>query len=335
MSHPVAARSVRVVIRGGPALLAVLAMMATGCTPLKEWVHNGFKVGPNFEQPLAAVATDWIDATDPRLIHSSAADSAWWNVFEDLELNSLIETAYRQNLDLRTVGTRVLQAQAQRNIEVGNLFPQTQNANADYAHAQIGRNLNLFNNPRAQLPTNLNIWAAGFNASWELDLWGRIRRTIESANADRDSAVEAYHDTLVILTADVATNYVQIRTAQQRIAYASRNVEIQRGSLRLAEARLRDGKATALDVKQARSSLAQTESSIPPLAISLRQANNRLCILLGMPPEDLTAMLGETPIPATPPEAAVGIPAQLLQRRPDVSPGIARRGGPECPDRRG
>ena len=318
MSHPVAARTVRAVIRGGPALLAVLAMMAAGCTPLKEWVHNGFKVGPNFEEPPAAVATDWIDATDPRLIHSSAADSAWWNVFQDLELNSLIETAYRQNLDLRTVGTRVLQAQAQRNIEVGNLFPQTQNANADYAHAQIGRNLNLFNNPRAQLPTNLNIWAAGFNASWELDLWGRIRRTIESANADRDAAVEAYHDTLVILTADVAANYVQIRTVQQRIAYAGRNVEIQRGSLRLAEARLRDGKATALDVKQARSSLAQTESSIPPLAISLRQANNRLCVLLGLPPEDLTAMLGETPIPATPPEAAVGIPAQLLQRRPDV-----------------
>ena len=148
MSHPVAARSVRAVIRGGPALLAVLAMMATGCTPLKEWVHNGFKVGPNFEEPPAAVATDWIDAADPRLIPSSAADSAWWNVFEDLELNSLIATAYRQNLDLRTVGTRVLQAQAQRNIEVGNLFPQTQNANADYAHAQIGRNLNLFNNPR-------------------------------------------------------------------------------------------------------------------------------------------------------------------------------------------
>ncbi|MGA2702931.1 MAG: efflux transporter outer membrane subunit [Isosphaeraceae bacterium] len=318
MSHPVAARSVRLVLRGGPALLAVLALMAAGCTPLKEWVHNGFKVGPNFEDPPAAVATDWIDAADPRLIHGSAADSAWWNVFEDLELNSLIATAYRQNLDLRTVGTRVLQAQAQRNIEVGNLFPQTQNAIADYAHAQIGSNLSLFNNPRAQLPSNLNIWATGFNASWELDLWGRLRRSIESANADRDSAVEAYHDTLVILTADVATNYVQIRTVQQRIAYAGRNVEIQRGSLRLAEARLRDGKATALDVKQARSSLAQTESSLPPLAISLRQANNRLCVLLGLPPHDLTVMLGEAPIPATPPEAAVGIPAQLLQHRPDV-----------------
>ena len=318
MSHPVAARSVRAVLRGGPAWLAVLAMMATGCTPLKEWVHNGFKVGPNFEEPQAAVATDWIDAGDPRLIPRSAPDSAWWNVFQDPELDSLIETAYRQNLDLKTVGTRVLQAQAQRNIEVGNLFPQTQNANADYVHAQIGRNINVFNNPRVQLPSNLNVWAAGFNASWELDLWGRIRRTIESANADRDAAVEAYYDSLVTLTADVATDYVQIRTAQQRIAYARRNVEIQRGSLRLAEARLRDGKATALDVKQARSSLAQTESTLPPLAISLRQANDRLCVLLGLSPEDLTAMLGETPIPAAPPEAAVGIPAQLLQRRPDV-----------------
>ena len=318
MSHPVAARSVRAILRGGPAFLVILAMMTTGCTPLKQWVHNGFKVGPNFEEPAGAVATDWIDAADPRLIHSAPPECDWWNVFQDLKLNALIETAHRRNLDLRTVGTRVLQAQAQRNIEVGNLFPQTQNAITDYAHAQISRNLNVFNNPRAQLPNNLNIWATGFNASWELDLWGRIRRTIESANADRDSTVEAYHDALITLTADVATNYVQIRTVQQRLAYASRNVEIQRGSVRLAEAKLRDGKTTALDLKQARSSLAQTESTIPPLAISLRQASNRLCVLLGLPPQDLTAMLGETPIPATPPEAAVGIPAQLLQRRPDV-----------------
>jgi NodT family efflux transporter outer membrane factor (OMF) lipoprotein len=175
----------------------------------------------------------------------------------------------------------------------------------------------LFNNPQARL-SHFTIWATGFNASWELDLWGRIRRTIESANADRDAAIEAYHDALVTLTADVATSYVQIRTVQERIAFARRNVEIQRGSLRLAEARLRDGKATALDVKQARSSLAQTESSIPPLAISLRQANNRLCVLLGLAPQDLTAELGEAPIPSTPPEVAVGIPAQLLQSRPDV-----------------
>jgi NodT family efflux transporter outer membrane factor (OMF) lipoprotein len=318
MSHGSTALLMRVAIRPATAVLAILAMMATGCTPLRAWVHNGLKVGPNFDEPYAAVATAWIDSADPRLVHEPAEDSAWWNIFQDQPLNSLIETAYHQNLDLKTAATRVLQAQAQRNIEAGNLFPQSQNANADYAHAQISRNLNIFNNRRAQLPTNFNIWATGFNASWELDIWGRIRRTIESADADRDAAVEAYHDTLVILTADVATNYIQLRTAQERMTYADLNVEIQRGSLRLAEARLRDGKATALDVMQARSSLAQTESSIPPLAISLRQANNRLCVLLGLAPHDLTPMLGENSIPATPAEAAVGIPAELLQRRPDV-----------------
>jgi NodT family efflux transporter outer membrane factor (OMF) lipoprotein len=318
MSQPFTARLVRAVTRSRATALAMAALLAAGCTPLKGWVHNGFKVGPNFDEPYAAVATDWIDSADPRLVHGPEEDSTWWSVFQDQPLNSLIETAYHQNLDLKTAATRVLQAQAQRNIEAGNLFPQSQTAVADYAHAQISRNLNIFNNRRAQLPTNFNIWATGFNASWELDIWGRIRRTIESANADRDAAVEAYHDTLVILTADVATNYIQLRTAQERMTYAERNVAIQRGSLRLAEARLRDGKATALDVMQARSSLAQTESSIPPLAISLRQANNQLCVLLGLPPQDLIPMLGEKSIPATPPEAAVGIPAELLQRRPDV-----------------
>jgi NodT family efflux transporter outer membrane factor (OMF) lipoprotein len=325
MSHHVTARSHQAARRLGSAVLAVLILLPSGCTPFKQWIHNGLMVGPNFEEPPAAVAADWIDAGDPRVSHNIDADSAWWHVFQDPVLPVLIHTAYAQNRDLRTVGTRVLQAQAQRNIDVGNLFPQSQTAVADYAHAQISRNLNIFNIRRPGVPgsqnftpPHINVWATGFNASWELDVWGRIRRMIESAGASRDAAVEAYHDALVTLTADVATGYIQIRTLRQRIAYARRNVEIQRNSLRLAEARARDGRATALDVKQARSSLAQTESTIPPLEISLRQANNRLCILLGEPPRDLTAELGEAPIPATPPEVAVGIPAQLLDRRPDV-----------------
>jgi NodT family efflux transporter outer membrane factor (OMF) lipoprotein len=318
MSEAAAVRWGHAVARRWVLALAALAVFASGCTPLKQWVHNGFKVGPNFETPNAVVATNWIDAADPHLNQSPPVDSAWWNVFRDPALNSLIETAYRQNLDLKTVGTRVLQAQAQRNMDVGNLFPQSQNANADYVHAQISKNLNIFNTPRASFPTNVNIWATGFNASWELDVWGKIRRTIESANAERDASIEAYHDALVTLTADVASNYIQIRTVQQRMAYARHNVQIQRGTLRLAEARLKEGKATALDVMQARSSLAQTESTIPPLVISLRQASNRLSVLLGLPPHDLTTTLGEASIPRTPPEIAVGIPAQLLERRPDV-----------------
>jgi NodT family efflux transporter outer membrane factor (OMF) lipoprotein len=318
MNQHIRARLERALSRLGLVGLAFLAVTPAGCTPLKQWIHNGLKVGPNFEDPPAVVAESWIDATDLRLSPVTVADTAWWEIFQDPAVPLLIETAYRENLDLKTVATRVLQAQAQRNIDVGNLFPQSQTAVADYAHAQISRNFNFFNNPRAKFGNQLNVWATGFNASWELDLWGRIRRMIEAADADVDASVESYRGVLVTLTADVAESYIQIRTVQERIAYARGNVEIQRGSLELAEARERDGMATALDVKQARSSLAQAESTVPPLVISLRQANNRLCVLLGQAPRDLTLELGAGPIPVPPPEVAAGIPAQLLEQRPDV-----------------
>jgi NodT family efflux transporter outer membrane factor (OMF) lipoprotein len=337
MKHSLATRLGQARSRQALAGLGIGTLLAGGCTTLQEWVQNGFKVGPNYHEPPAAVSPAWIDASDPHIVRqaslpafapgdhpaspvasASGETDAWWNVFHDSALNSLIETAYRQNVDLRTAATRVLQAEAQRNIAAGNLFPQTQNAIGDYVHLQIGKNLRLFSIPQASLPTTLNIWATGFNASWELDFWGRLRRAVESADAELDASVEGYHDALVTLVADVATSYVQIRSFQQRIAYARRNVEIETGSLHLAEARLRDGTATALDVKQARSSVAQTQSTIPPLVISLRQANDRLCILLGLPPQDLLPQLRSAPIPITPPEVAVAIPADLLRRRPDV-----------------
>jgi NodT family efflux transporter outer membrane factor (OMF) lipoprotein len=316
MSHSPGTRLARAVSWRAPAALAVSALLAGGCTTLQEWVHNGFQVGPNYQEPPAAVSPQWT-AADRRVV-SEPVEDAWWGVFHDQALDSLIEATYAQNLDLKTAVTRALQAQAQRNIAAGNLFPQTQNALAGYAHAQLSKNLGLFNNPQASLPSTLNVWATGFNASWELDFWGRLRRAVESSDADLGASVEGYRDALVTLLADVATTYVQIRTFQQRLAYARRNVEIQKESLRLAEARLQDGKGTTLDVKQARSSLAQTEASLPPLALGLRQANNRLCVLLGLPTQDLTACLAEAPIPAAPPEVAVGIPAELLRRRPDV-----------------
>jgi NodT family efflux transporter outer membrane factor (OMF) lipoprotein len=300
------------------ALTPYLLVLAGGCTPLQEWVQNDFKVGPNFQEPSAAVAKDWIDASNSKILKDSADSGAWWGVFKDAELDSLIESAYRENLDLKTAGTRVLQAQAQRNIAAGNLFPQSQDVLADYAHVQLGKNLNIFKSPVSSLPSNINVFATGFNASWELDFWGRFRRGVESADAEVGASVEDYRAALVTLLADVATNYVQLRTFQQRIVFARRNVEIQKGSLSLAEARLKDGRATELDVKQARSSLAQTEATIPPLAIGSRQANDRLCVLLGLPAQDLMPLLKEGPIPATPPDVAVGLPADLLERRPDV-----------------
>jgi NodT family efflux transporter outer membrane factor (OMF) lipoprotein len=298
--------------------VGLATLLASGCTSLDRWLQNGARVGPNFEDPPAKVSHAWIDTADPRLLGAAPAP-AWWQVFGDPELTALIDTAYKQNLDLKAAATRVLQAQAQRNIAAGNLFPQSQTALVEYAHAQLSRNLAIFSNPMGGgLPSTLNVWATGFNASWELDLWGRLRRSVESSNAELGASVEAYRDVLVTLLGEVATEYVQVRTYQQRLVFARRNVEIQRNSLGLAEARLRDGKATSLDVKQARSSLAQTESTIPPLVIGLRQANDRLCTLLGQAPEDLLPRLHEGTIPTASPDVAVGIPATLLQQRPDV-----------------
>jgi NodT family efflux transporter outer membrane factor (OMF) lipoprotein len=310
------------------AALAMGTLLAGGCATIQEWVQNGFKVGPGFHQPPATLASSWIDAGDPKLASLPPPSDGWWSVFRDPVLDYLIDTAYQQNLDLKTAATRVLQAQAQRNIAAGNLFPQTQNLIGDYARVQLSQNFNLFSSPQAPpLPTNINIWATGFNASWELDFWGRLRRLVESANADLDASVEGYHDALVTLLADVATSYVQVRTYQQRIAYARHNVTLQQGSLALAEARLKQGKATALDVKQARSSVAQTEATIPPLVTGLRQANNHLCLLLGLAPEDLLPRLFEGPIPTAPPEVACGLPADLLQRRPDVRRALQQAAG--------
>jgi len=300
------------------AAVLALSLFACGCTPLKDWLRNGLKVGPNYQEPPAPVAVDWIDAAELAVLRTPPENDEWWSVFQDQELTSLIETAHRQNLDLKTSATRVLQSRAQRNITAGNLLPQSQKLIGDYAHVQIGKNFKLFNNPQASLPGTLNIWATGFNASWELDLWGRFRRAIESSDADLGASVESYRDVLISLLADVATTYVQIRTYQERIAYARRNLEIQAGSLRLAEARLQDGKATALDVEQARANVAQTKASVPPLAIGLRQANDRLCVLLGLPPQNLVADLKNAPVPSPPTELAAGIPADLLRRRPDV-----------------
>jgi NodT family efflux transporter outer membrane factor (OMF) lipoprotein len=309
-----------------PLALLGLALLAAGCTTLTEWVHNGFRVGPNFHAPPGPVAANWIDAADPHIRSTPANDAAWWDVFGDPTLGTLIDTAYRQNLDLRTAATRVLQAEAQRNITAGNLFPQTQNFQASYLHGQITRNIAVASIPGFAVfgpPNIVNLWNTGFNASWELDFWGRLRRNVESANAQLDSSVENYRAALVTLVAEVATAYVQIRTFQQRIAYARQNAELQRGSLGIAEARLREGAAPALDVEQARANLAQTEATIPPLVVSLRQANNRLCVLLGQPPEDLLRSINEGAIPTAPPEVAVGIPADLLRRRPDVRRAMA------------
>jgi NodT family efflux transporter outer membrane factor (OMF) lipoprotein len=325
----------------GGALLVTSGCITTG--PL-DWVRNGFKVGPNYCRPPAPVAPEWIEASDPRVQGPPPRDGAWWEVFQDPVLNALIVTAYRQNPNLRAVGTRVLQARAQQAIAVGNIFPQTQQMTGSYERVNLSRN--MANNPAAlssalgtlpggqqalslvpnsEIPTSFfSDWTAGFNLSWELDFWGRFRRAIESANASLDVSVENYDDALVTLLADVATNYVQYRVAQRRIQIARDNLRAQEEAVALAARQQKVGTSTTLDVEQLRTLMEQTRSSIPALRITLGQANDRLCTLLGEPPHDLEPVLGPAPalgslpMPKTPTDVAAGVPADLLRRRPDV-----------------
>jgi NodT family efflux transporter outer membrane factor (OMF) lipoprotein len=301
-----------------------LAAPLCGCTTLREYIHNGFKVGPNYARPPAPVAQNWIDAQDPRVRTEADDLSHWWTVFNDPVLNDLVCTAYLQNLTLRQAGMRVLEARAQLGIAVGNFFPQTQQMTGDYNwHAISTEIANRSLNPQTGAPTGqlqrfYGQWDYGFSLAWELDFWGRFRRAIEGSTDSLDAAVENYDSALVTLLGDVATNYAQLRITEQRIRYAQQNVELQRQTLTLVKARFDAGMVSELDLDQAKSTLAQTEATIPELEIALRQFNNQLCILLGIPPEELRAKLGPAPILNAPPDVAAGIPADLLRRRPDV-----------------
>ncbi|HEY2249997.1 MAG TPA: TolC family protein, partial [Planctomycetaceae bacterium] len=292
---------------GGTVLL--LAVMSSGCSSLGEWWTNGFKVGPNYAPPVAAVAGDWLPSGDPTVKSSSPQDLAWWTAFNDPSLNRLIDTAYRQNLDLQTAAARIAEARSRRGIAVGNLFPQSQTALSAYAHGQLSKNLGL------PFPSSINVWADGLNASWELDFWGRYRRAIEAADANLEGACQDYGNSLVLLLSEVATNYVQMRTFEQRLAFARENVAIQAKSVEIAQSRFDQGTTNELDVRQARATLAQTESTIPPLETGRRQTSNQLCILLGIPIYDLAGQLEPAPIPGAPAEIAVGLPADLVGHR--------------------
>src|SRR5208337_4960195 len=212
------------------AILAVTAILGfSGCTSFGDYVHNGFKVGPNYSPARAEVARNWIDASDVRVRNAADDLSKWWVVFNDPALDSLICFAYQQNLSLKVAGCRVLEARAQMAIDVGNLFPQTQTATGSYTANSLSRE--DANPLAAGVKRFYGQWNYGFNLSWELDFWGRLRRAIESDAANLNASVENYDDVLVTLLGDIATNYVTYRTNEQRIKYANENVALQQKTL--------------------------------------------------------------------------------------------------------
>lgn len=276
-------------------------------------------LGPDYHTPKSAVDAQW--PTDSLLTarEPDAADTYWWKSLKDPALDAIIEAAFRNNPSLQIAGVRVLGARAQLNQAIGNLFPQQQalSGGATYTNA-TAKSL-------AQGPVASSInpeYTSGqllFSVSWELDFWGKYRREIESQRATYFGTVASYDDALVTLIADVATSYVNIRTSEERLRVATRNADIQRESLRVATVQFKYGETGELDVRQAATLLGQTEAQIPRLQNSLTQARDGLAVLLGVTPSGLDAFLsGPGEIPAPPAQIAIGIPKDLLRRRPDV-----------------
>ncbi len=283
-----------------------LALLAAGC----------MKLGPDYARPGTAMLANWREANGKGVTSGPVDYRAWWRVFHDPVLDRLIDTALRQNLSLRVAGVRVLQARAQLGIAVGQLYPQTQQAVGSLQYNRLSP-YSIY-----ALPTSLSKYMqdqVGVTASWEIDFWGRFRRAIESADATLRASVADYDNALVSLAGDVATDYIAIKALEKRIEIAQSNTRTQRENLEITEARLTYGTASERDVEQARTILNSTEATVPLLQTQLQQTKHALSILLGLPPGDCAEMLaGSSGIPVPPPQVAVGIPQDLLRRRPDV-----------------
>jgi len=285
---------------------------------------GGCLVGPDFSEPPAPVASKWLESNDPSVISSPVvptgqrADWDWWTVFHDPVLDRLIQVAYEQNLSLVSAGTRVLEARAQLGVAIGEFYPQLQQGKGSIIYDRPSHADPTANPLTGVLP---NFWrdTLGLTVNWELDFWGRFRRGIESADAAYLASIAGYDQVLVTLLGDVATTYIGIRTLETQIKIAQENVVKQKKALAIAEAKFHGGTATKLDVYQAENVLGATEATIPQLTIQLTKGLNALRVLLGMAPEPLDNLLGRsTRIPVPPRDVVVGIPADLVRRRPDI-----------------
>jgi NodT family efflux transporter outer membrane factor (OMF) lipoprotein len=286
--------------------IAGMLFLASACTTL----------GPDFTRPDTPEPAAWSEHDDAVLGDETPAALDWWEVFNDPVLNSLVEMAYQQNLPLQIAGLRILEARAQLGIAIGNQYPQLQQAGGSATKNRLSENSPNFN---PGVDKNFMDYQAGFDAAWEIDFWGRFRRGIEAADANLSASVADYQNALVSLTAETARTYVIIRTLEERLVIAHDNIKLQEESLRIAEVRFNNGATTELDVQQAVSNLSETRAQVPALRQALRQAKNGLSILLGKPPSELAGVLGDAgAIPVVPAHVAVGVPAELLRRRPDV-----------------
>jgi len=285
------------------AFLAVAAMfVAAGCA-----------VGPDYVPPDTRLPEAWHTPMRAGLVGGDSDKevlAGWWSILDDPLLTNLIESAVAGNLGFKEARSRVREARARRGVSQAGRFPTVDiggSARSSRSSEETGSG------------AERELYAAGFDAAWELDVFGGKRRAVEAADADLQASEEDLRDVLVSLLAEVALNYVEARSFQTRLSVVQANLNAQEETYNLTQWRFQAGLATQLDVDQAKYSLEQTRSQIPVLRKGLEQAKNRLSVLLGRHPGSVEVALGEDrPVPFPPLEVAVGVPADVLRRRPDI-----------------
>jgi NodT family efflux transporter outer membrane factor (OMF) lipoprotein len=288
---------------------ALAAFFAGGCT-----------VGPNYHPPRSNAPAHWAEPLGNGETNAPALLGAWWTNFHDPELNSLVDRAVRSNLDLKMAQARVRAARAEKQMTSADLWPSA-NASGSYQRQRQSRNqpvLGSFPIP-PYVPFENNVYEAGFDASWEIDVFGGRRRAVESASAQVAATQYESNDVLLTLLGDVARNYVDVRGYQRRLVIAKDNIKVEEESLAIARDRFTHEVASDLDVEQAATLLSTTRAEVPALEAALATSIHHLGVLLGLQPGALiTELSREQPIPAAPPSVPVGLPSDLLLRRPDV-----------------
>lgn len=295
------------------AVLALLLALLGGCA-----------VGPDFHRPRVPVPPAWRGVADnATMLHPSivtdqpARLAAWWQNFHDPVLTSLVERAIASNLDLRQAEARLRQARASRGIAASGLFPEIA-ADASYSRSLSTRS--SFGSSGATtlqptvVPAASDLFQAGLDAAWELDIFGGTRRRVEAAQANLQAAREDRREVLVSLAAEVGLNYVNLRGFQQQILIAWQNLETQKHTAEITRKRFEAGFVSGLDAANANALEATTEAQLPGLETSAQAAIYSLSVLLGLQP----AALAEELTAATPPEIPAGLPSDLIRRRPDI-----------------
>jgi NodT family efflux transporter outer membrane factor (OMF) lipoprotein len=269
-------------------------------------------VGPNYQPPEQNVPPQWSGKAAPQT--PASADEIllqWWKEFNDPNLSSLIGRAFESNLDLKQAEARIRQARASRGVVAAGFWPT----------ADATGSFNRSRSPASgAAPANTtNLFKAGLDAAWELDIFGGARRNIEAADADVLAAIEDRGDVLVTLSSEVAINYIELRGFQQEIIIARNNLAAQQNSAELVRKRYEGGFVSALDLANANAQVATTLSQIPVIETSAKQTIYTIGVLLGRQPESLLEELSPySSIPLTPPEIPAGLPSEMLRRRPDI-----------------